>query len=338
MSHQEPPTPFGTPEYGTPSAFGTPPPPGSSTTAELPGSGPTSRNGEPAVTAAMPQRVTAGTAVLAPPPAPGSASSVAHRGGVGAVRTIGILAALALFLGGAGSIVHQFFTQTAIVHIPVTQPVRRLVTDTGTGSVRVRLGRPGEPLAITETLHWTFDRPAPDQPVVTDGILTLKAQCTTRWFLENCATDLDVTIPPGTGLTVRTTTGDVFADVRDADAGVKSTTGDVTIHAAGAASVDALTNTGDVDVRDDAAGARIGARTNTGDVTVSLTAVPSDVAATTNTGDVTVTVPPGHGYLVDAATNSGTETVPDTLRNVTAPERITAHSNTGDVTVTTPGR
>ena len=325
-----PPAPTTPPAYGTLPAYGTPPPPGSSMTAELPPE-------PPAPTA--PVAVATPSASAAQPPVPPTAQppaqpTIGHRGGVAAVRIIGVLVTAGLLAAGTGSMLFTFFSQSETVVTQVQGDITRLVTDGTTGDVRVRVGRAGEAVTVKETLHWTFVKPQATVPAAAAGTLTLAPRCD-GWSWGPCATDLDVTVPPGTQLQLKTTTGDIRADAQGATVSARTTTGDVVVNGTGSTAVDAQSTTGDVTVGGDTAAARITTRTTTGDVTVTLTAVPADLTATATTGDVVVTVPSGHRYRVDIETTNGDQSVAPGLRDDAATEHLGVRSTTGDVTIKT---
>jgi hypothetical protein len=240
-----------------------------------------------------------------------------------------------MLAGGVWSVLIMFFTETATQTATVTAPVTRFVTDTGVGDLTVHAGKAGQAVTVRSTLHWAFQRPT--LTTNTDnGILTIFSRCPWFWTGSHCSVDLDVTVPPGTALDLRSTTGSVVATAVSAAVSARTSTGDVDVVSTGSAPVTARTNTGDVEVTAEGTDTNVAATSNTGDVTVTLSGIPSSVQARTNTGNVSVAVPPGTGYHVDIGTDTGSQSV-SVPRNDLSTRTISAHSNTGDVTVRSAG-
>jgi Putative adhesin len=248
------------------------------------------------------------------------------------LRLIGILLVVGLVSCGAVAVASQFATQRRVDTSTVTAPVSRVVLTVGAGDVRVHPGSPGQGVRVTRTLTWSWRDP---QVTIStgSGVLTVDGRCT-EVFLSACSVDLDVTVPPGTGVDMTTTTGDVRASTVGGDVRATTSTGDVALTAPGASAVIARTSTGDLSVTEAAAAASVEASTSTGNIDVSLSAAPSVVRADSGTGDIDVLVPPGDGYRVEVRPGTGDATI-GVPRDDGAARSLVLHSGTGNVDVRT---
>jgi len=271
------------------------------------------------------------------PPAPLPTSPLAAqpptrrpRRSVVVLRTVGVLVVLALLLAGAMSLVGQFFAQQRTETTTVSEQITRLIARTDTGNVRIRQGAAGAPIQVSRTVHWSFREPR-TSVVAADGLLTVAGTCDSGFWIGNCSTDLDVVLPPGVALDLRTDTGDVVAS-GTAAVTARTDTGNITLTAPGSPSVDVRTAAGEVTVTGAGAGARVQARADVGRLRLALAQAPSAVQARTDTGDITVTVPPGTSYHVVATTDTGDARISVPI-DTSAPRSIDVMSSTGNVTV-----
>jgi hypothetical protein len=263
--------------------------------------------------------------VEAPPAPPG-------RGGVTAMRSLGIGLVLLLLLMGAASLVAQFFTQRTDGTTTVTEPLNRVVVRTDTGNIRVRQTTAGTPAQVHRTLHWAFHEPRTTTEA-SNGLLTVIGSCEDSWWFAPCDTDFELLLPPGVKLDLTADTGDIRASA-SAAVTAHTDTGNVTLTAPGASSVDATTNTGDVVVTGGAAGGSVRARSDVGSITLTLAEPPVLARALTSTGHITVTVPGGSGYHVVAKSDTG-DTQVSIPEDHAAPHTVEARTDTGDVVVRT---
>lgn len=266
------------------------------------------------------------------PPEPPAPEQPVRRGPVIGLRVVGILLALALIIAGAGSLVIQFFQQRTTERTTVSATVTRLVAGTGTGNVRIRAGAAGTDVQVTSELRWSFRKPRVDV-AASAGTLTVQGDCRPQaWAGAWCATDVEIALPPGVSLDLRTGTGNIRVSGATGAVVAESGTGDVWLDVPGSSTVRTETGLGDVTVTGGSAGARIGATTGTGNIRLVLSAAPADVVADTGTGSIDVRVPAGDSYLVDADTGVGKVQV-RVPRDDTAPRRIVAKTGTGDITI-----
>ncbi|HET9653761.1 MAG TPA: DUF4097 family beta strand repeat-containing protein [Kineosporiaceae bacterium] len=216
---------------------------------------------------------------------------------------------------GAGSVITQFFRQTTDVSTALAGSVERVSATTDVGRIRVRRTLPGEPLTIRRTVAWAFRQPT----VNVDrqgGSVDVAARCPTAHIsFGECTVDLDLAVPPGTAVVVRTSVGDVTVEGID---------GDLTV----------TTSTGNAELRALRSG-RVDASTSVGDLRISLLSAPRTVRAHTSTGDVTVAVPAdGTAYQVIGRSSVGDRQV----RVPTAPSAtrsLEVSTSVGSVLVTT---
>jgi hypothetical protein len=147
----------------------------------------------------------------------------------------------------------------------VAATIHAIVVRSGSGDVDLLPA--GARVRVRETRHYVFKQPTLHEDV-TNGVLTLEADCSSLYF--NCSTDLRVTVPAGVGVTVEADSGDVH------------------IETAGARAVDAQTDSGDVGVEARGETRRIAAQTDSGDVDVDVPAGEYAVVADTDSGDVNI--------------------------------------------------
>jgi len=225
-------------------------------------------------------------------------------------RVAGSLVALAVLGAGTVGVVATFLEHR--LALTSTLVAGQLVVTDDIGDVTVHTGAPGQPIRVVRTFHWTLHRP-PDAAVpLTDpgdpnAVATIDSQCG-GFRLDNCAVDLDITMPPVTGLQISVTTGDVRVDGAAGPLTVRTVTGDITATGLRAAEPDLETGTGDLVAHFAAAPTQVQLRTTVGDVTVGLPgAAPYLVRARATVGDTNVTVPTSSTShrTVDVTTQTG---------------------------------
>ncbi len=141
------------------------------------------------------------------------------------------------------------------------------------GSVTVRSG--GDTVQVGRTLRGTAGRTITQH--VVDGILRIEARCDS---LLPCGADIELTVPSGLPVDVRTGEGDVRVAGLDADLSIE---------------------VGDGNVRADGLlGATVRVQAGWGDARLSFAAPPTEVSVGVGVGDVLLTVPDG-GYDLDVA-------------------------------------
>ncbi|MBT0993935.1 DUF4097 family beta strand repeat protein [Cellulomonas sp. DKR-3] len=282
----------------------------------------------------------------APPPTRSSGGrTLAWVGG-----TLGLL----LILWAALDVVGLVARQEAVAQSThAAAAVVELVAD---GDVTVRTSTASD-VAVERTGRWAFV--APEFRTETAGD-TLVVEYTCPWrYLWSCEADLDVTLPAGTQLVVRTSDGDVRAsgslggaELRTSngrveasdvtgDLQVRSSNGDVVvgdvtgavtaetsngrIEVTGAGSLEAHTSNGDVDVLD-VAGA-VDVESSNG--RIDIADARSDISAVTSNGDVTVRGT-GEPVALDIDTSNGRQEVAGAT-DPAASIRVVIRSSNGSV-------
>lgn len=113
--------------------------------------------------------------------------------------------------------------------------------------------------------------------------LEITHRCGWSIALPRCSGELDVTVPAGTEVVIRTENGDVVASGLAGDVSLRTGNGDIETSGL-AGPLTAHSSNGDIDVRDSAAD--VDTDTSSGDVTV--TDVDGTVAAVTSSGEITI--------------------------------------------------
>ena len=240
------------------------------------------------------------------------------------------------------------FEATKVTTHTFPGPIDEIVVRSDGGDVELVPAR-GRGVQVRETRHYVLREPTLERDVA-DGVLTLEVRCGASFV--TCFSDLRMSVPAGTKLTLDTGAGDVEARAIDAhEARVDSDSGDIRLELAGrqrlvrahadsgdvdvvtraVTAVDARTDSGDVVVTTRAA-RDVEAQTDSGDVVVAASARPRRIVAGTDSGDVRVVVPRGE-YATATQTDSGDVRVDGITRNERAARSIEAQTDSGDVTL-----
>jgi len=270
-----------------------------------------------------------GATPLAPPALPQRRSAAAWvLVGVG-----GVLAAALVAVGA------QSVASAAVRH---AEPGSAELT--GVSSVAVELVRCGGEVEVTGDApsgtatatwsdRWSFSRPQHVRSVQ-DGLLTVRVTCSRLTWGWSPETDLDLSVPEGAEVSVRTSAGDVRA-VGVGDAQLSSGVGDVVVRGA-RGELDLITGAGSV-VATGVDSPRIAASTGTVDVTLVTTTPPQSVSASSGVGDVLVEVPDdATGYALEVETGVGSAHR-EVTENDSSGRLVMAMSGVGDVTVRPAG-
>ncbi len=259
---------------------------------------------------------------------------MARQRSTGAVRQARIwtgAVAAAAVLAGAASVAGSFFRQELEETVALDGAFSRLVAQSDVGDLRVRVAQAGERPHITRRLEWAFNRPTATQRV-NAGVAELETACPRTWIGAWCSVDLELVVPSGTAVQIRSNVGDVKVDGLSGAVSATTSVGDVLLTSVTGTEVSARTSTGDVVVRTGGVDVTVAAESSTGDVQVVSSSAVRRVVATTSTGDVEVAVPSGQSYAADVETAVGDRRV--TIATDPAADRsITARTSTGDVQV-----
>lgn len=284
------------------------------------------------------------TTTLTPPQAP---APVAPRGRtspwlvVGAIVGALMVAQAALSLG-ALLVTHR---DTQSVDLPAAP---RLVVSVGSGNVTV-VGTGGDRITGTAERRWSYAEPALEISEQDDAT-HMGVGC--AWYSSGyCSVDLDLEVPEGTVVDLRSgsgnltvtglragatlnadsgrvsvsdVTGDVTVDNDSGDISLARVTGDVVVHA----------DSGRIDVTGTAA-RHVEARSSSGDIRLELIDDPETVDARGSSGHIAIRLPdtPGVAYALDLSTSSG-DTETGVRTDPASPRTVKAHTSSGDVEVT----
>ena len=241
-----------------------------------------------------------------------------------------VLAGLLAAAFGALALANVAFDSRSVRTHTIDGTVREIVVTSHSGDVE--LVPSGGRVVVRETMRYVFEQPTLTRSL-DDGVLTLDTDCD-GFGLNNCSTDLRITVPAGVKIRVDADSGDIEGRrVALSDAHVESDSGDVSLELAGSQTlVWAHTDSGSVEVT--AADVQaIDAETDSGDVTVDAAGTVRRIVAHTDSGDAEVRVPPGD-YAIDAATDSGEVDIDRAIsRNDRATRSIDAETDSGDVDI-----
>ena len=249
------------------------------------------------------------------PPSPsgspsGSDNGPPASGGVVAWRVVGGLVAAVVVVLSTGSVISAFTEQRRTTTTSYPQALSKVVVDTGTGSVDLRGGAAGSPVVVERRTRSSLGSSPTSSEAVSGGVLTLNAGC--RGF-GMCDVGYTISVPPGTAVTVTTSTGSIEAAGLDGDLDVTTSTGSIELGLLRSA--------------------RVAAQASTGSVELVFAAPPQDVRAETSTGSVEVVVPAdGSTYAVQSSTSVGSSEVTVPVDS-SSPRRIQAKASTGSVEV-----
>lgn len=234
-----------------------------------------------------------------------------------------ILALGGIALIGIGvAVAFGFFAQsTAEADGRVSGTVHSVKIDQASGEVRIRVGDVPSP-TVHETFHYSFSRPGDSFRL--DGDQLVLADCG-----SSCRVDYDVTVPSGTAITGKTSSGDIdlegvaSVDVSSNSGAVRATNvaGSVKVHA----------DSGDIDLG--SIGQDVTAQADSGSVKLRLDASDAarNVQLKADSGDVDVTVP-NATYRVEGSSDSGSRNI-GVPQDPSSPRLLRLDSDSGDVTV-----
>jgi DUF4097 and DUF4098 domain-containing protein YvlB len=207
-----------------------------------------------------------------------------------------------------------------------------LVARNGVGDVKIV---PGAEARIVAVEQYNFTAPTVTHSL-RNGLLRVAASCPSptgpvNVGLNDCAVDLTVTVPSATTVDAVSEVGDI--DVRDLTGAetLRSSDGDIVVQRVVAPVFRASSDTGELRL--------VGVKSRSltlhssdGDINAALAAAPHVLSASTDTGDVNLTVPSGT-YAVDTHSDDGTTHIRGITQHSDAPRTISARTSDGDITV-----
>jgi hypothetical protein len=206
------------------------------------------------------------------------------------IRVLAALAAVTVLAAGTVSAVAFFMIRSTTETFHFPDPVRRMNVVASDGDVQVRTDATAQTATVIAHSRSAF-RTAEHSERVTDGVLQVNGSCRGGGsiVLDQCSVDFTVTVPPGTPVTVRTSTGSIEVSGTGGPVTAKSNTGDIYLRNA-SGSIQLTTDIGDIS-GDLLGGGVVSGRSNTGDVRLNFVAAPDQITANTDIGDIRVLVP-----------------------------------------------
>jgi putative adhesin len=220
-----------------------------------------------------------------------------------AVVVVGLLVALGI--GGLAS------ARERIVSFAVAGELDGVTLDLGEADVDVVRGGQDTIVRVERRDRFSFGHAARIRRSIEAGQLRLASRCPLT-VLHACSVRYRVTMPDNVPVDVRAASGNVKLAGYQGSARISTDDGDITV--AGYC------------------GFSLQARTESGDVQAGTTCPPPQMSLRSTSGDVHAVVPPG-SYQVDAASASGRLAVRGLTQVSDAPFSIEVLSSSGDVTV-----
>jgi hypothetical protein len=183
--------------------------------------------------------------------------------------------------------------------------------DLGDGDVVVEGGGARADVAVVRTDRFTFGHAATVQRSVRDGVFRVRSRCP-HTVMHSCSVRYRVVVPDNVPVAVRTNSGTVRFSGYRGSGNVRTRSGDVRV--AGFC------------------GFSLQARSDTGDIDADSACPPQQLVLRSTSGDVNAVVPDGR-YQVDADSSSGRAVVRGVRAVQDGPFSLDASSSSGDVTV-----
>jgi hypothetical protein len=262
------------------------------------------------------------------------------------------MSATALLLSGCNGL--RAASKTATDETGVTQPVKSVRLETGSGNVHIAPGSQG---LVKRTVYFAGDKPGPTSRV--EGDTLVLGPCPQ----DACSVDYDVTLPAGAKVIGEATSGDI--DISGmTEVGIKTTSGDktlrgisgpvtlegssgkVTLNDLGGSAVvrstsgDVILTTvkGDVTVQltsghvsGTGLGGQASVKASSGDVDLAM-AASHNVNVVVTSGNVSVKVPRGTPYRANLKTTSGNQDV-SIATDPSATTAMDLQASSGDISV-----
>ncbi|MBW8484875.1 hypothetical protein [Actinomadura parmotrematis] len=221
--------------------------------------------------------------------------------------------------------------------VPWDRPVSRVRLDVGGAEVSLGQGAAGRVL-LRRHLGWTAAKPRV-RASWAGTVLTVTAACGDAvWSVlpEGCGIDLDLTVPPGTPVSVEATSAEITARGLDGPLDVRTRSGNLYV---GGGRGDISFRAGSGELRAEAsAAAHVDAETGSGGVAVGFAAAPARVRARTGAGEVDLAFPPGTRYRLAVESGTGDRSVDPALGDPAAAGTVDARTGAGSVTLAYSGR
>ena len=251
-----------------------------------------------------------------------------------AALAVGALLALGGTMIGGFQIVE--WTSGRVEHVDhrvFPEGVERIRAHVGNGDIQLT-GTAGAEVEVEARLGGRISVPEL-RAKQADGLLDVWIACGGPFW--SCSADIEIRVPSGVPVEVRTSAGDIKALDLESPARLRSGAGDIRVEGASGGELTMSTAAGDVRATDIGA-PLVDADSASGDVLVELSAMPDDVDASSSSGDVRITVPDdGAAYNADVRTGSG-DTRVGVRTDPLSPHRLRASTGSGDVSIGYAGR
>jgi hypothetical protein len=186
-----------------------------------------------------------------------------------------------------------------------------IAIDLGDGDVVVAGGGARADVAVQRTDRFTFGHPATVRRTVSDGVFRVRSRCP-QTVLHSCSVRYRIVVPDNVPVEVRTDSGTVRFSGYRGSGSVRTRSGDVRVEGF--------------------CGFSLQARSDTGDIDAGAACPPQQLVLRSTSGDVRAVVPDGR-YQVDADSASGNAVVRGVRAVHDGPFSLDASSSSGDVTV-----
>ncbi|WP_205697245.1 DUF4097 family beta strand repeat-containing protein [Conexibacter sp. SYSU D00693] len=235
---------------------------------------------------------------------PGRGLSSWGRLVVASATILGVVAA-------AVAVAYATSREDVVVRSTVRGALQGVVVDVSDGDVAVLGGGAAPSLAVRRTERSAFGREPEVRRTLRGGVLHLSARCP-EGVLLRCATDWQLVVPDNVPVTVRTLAGDIDLAGYQGSAALRTDTGAIRVARFCGFTLEARTESGDIDAR--------------------TPCPPERLQLRSRSGDVLAIVPPGR-YRVDADSDGGSRRVQGLELAEDAPFQLQVLSGSGDVRV-----
>lgn len=207
--------------------------------------------------------------------------------------------------------------RTETTQAVIREPVQVLDVASGSSRVTVRQGTAGQ-VRIRQQLSWSLKKP-PVERMLSGGVLRVQASCVEKPTVSmGCLVDLDFTVPLGTEIHIRSTSGSTTVQDIEGDLNLNSVSGE--IHLEGVRGhIFARTDFGPVDGELDAQTVDVGSRS--GSVDLDFVRPPKQVLTDVREGHCMIWLPAlVAGARHDATGNPGREPESEPIQDGAAEE------------------
>jgi hypothetical protein len=202
-------------------------------------------------------------------------------------------------------------TEREVSTYSVRGSLNGIALDLGEGDAQIIGAGTSPVVAVQRTDHFSFGHDADTTRSLQRGVLRIHSRCPIT-VLHTCSSDYQLRVPENVPISVRTGSGTVDFDGFRGTAHITTSSGGISVAGFCGFSLQARSETGDVD---------------------ASSACPTErLALRSRTGHVHATVPPGR-YRIDATSDTGSREVKRLTPADEAPFQIQALSSEGDVLV-----